>query len=44
MDKMIQIPEFQLKKIEDTLRMAHNLHKSNEHGILKNILLMFLNF
>lgn len=28
MEKMIQISEWQLKKIEDTLRIANNIHNS----------------
>ena len=28
MEKMIQIPEWQLKEIEDTLRLANNIHHS----------------
>ena len=30
MEKMIQIPEWQMKEIEDTLRMANNIHNSQK--------------
>jgi len=30
MEKMIQIPEWQMKEIEDTLRLANNIHHSQK--------------